>query len=199
MAVTLVNCYAAVSDLKDVKEIKTTNPPQDSVLADYITAASRWIDNYTGRTFYARTETHYFDVPKTPRNLRLDDDLLTLTTLTNGDGTVIASSNYKLWPYNTSPKHEIQILRSANIYWLLSGGIDWEAAISVAGTWGYSSTTPAPIKSACIDIAVNAYGRRHGENTSGIARVTSAGVVLTPRDIPDGVKTFLNDYIRAIL
>jgi len=67
----------------------------DETLNDIITRASRLFDKLTRRTYYARTETRYYGVPDT-RELALDDDLLTITTLTNGDGVVLTATEYYL-------------------------------------------------------------------------------------------------------
>ncbi len=47
----------------------------------------------------------------------MDDDLLTITTLTNGDTTVITSTYYDLLPKNDSPKYAIQLKESSPYYW----------------------------------------------------------------------------------
>jgi hypothetical protein len=54
-----------------------------------------------------------------------------------------------------------------------------------------------PIKTAVYEIANSLYKARHGEGLGGgIARVTAAGVVLSPGDIPQRAKRILNDLMR---
>jgi sulfite exporter TauE/SafE len=61
----------------------------------------------------------------------------------------------------------------------------------VRGTWGYvdrSATDPESLtailnsKSAVLMLALALYKKRYGVNVDGVAQVTGAGVVITPRD-----------------
>ena len=69
----------------------TADAVDDSVIDDILEAASRYIDSQCHRAFYPRTETRSYDVPN-GRKLIVDDDLLAITTLTNGDDNTIAST-----------------------------------------------------------------------------------------------------------
>ncbi len=195
---SISNGYTTLAKIKSLLRITTNDATDDSVLEDMITQASRIIDGETRRTFYARTETKYFDTPLGASLFIDGDDLLTITTLTNGSGTAISSASYKIYPLNGSPKYEIRLLASSGIYWEYTSVGDAEAAIALAGTWGYSSTTPADIEGACQDIVVGAYHKRFGENTVGAATVTGAGVVITPKDIPDAAWKTIQRYKRVV-
>lgn len=196
--ITLSNGYATIKELKHyIAPNAAADKHDDEVMAHLIEAASRYIDIETGRTFYARTETHYFDVPF-GRSLYLDDDLLTVTTLTNGDGTVITSTYYKLIPYNKPPYVEIRLKESSTYIWESEADADTEGVISVAGTWGWVATTPKDIKEATLQLARNWYKRRFGENIETVSTITSAGVVIEPRDVPYQVKRILDHYRRII-
>lgn len=161
---TITNGYATLQQFKD-----RLNPgglqaqaTDDTVIEAMIEGVSRYIDGETDRTFYARSETHYYDLPDNPYELLIrDDDLLTLTTLTNGDGTVITSTYYKLYPLNTSPKWKIILLPSSGYIWQFSTTGNVEAAISIVGTWGYTSSTPANIKEVCLQISLGIYQGRY--------------------------------------
>lgn len=194
---TITNGYSTLAKIKAVHKITSTDATDDGVLEDMITHASRIIDGLTRRTFYARTETHYYDAPDGDSLFIDDDDLLAITTLTNGDASTIASTKYKLYPLNSLPKWEIRLLPSTGLYWTSTSSGDNDSAITVAGSWGYSSTTPADIEAACNDIVINAYHSRFGENTSGAATITGAGVVITPQDIPASAWTVIKTYRRA--
>lgn len=194
---TITNGYTTLAKIKSALRITSTDATDDAVIEDMITQASRIIDAQTHRTFYARTETHYYDAPAGASLYIDDDDLLTITTLTNGDGSTIANTNYKLYPLNISPKWEIRLLGSSGVSWKPTASGDVNGAIAIAGTWGFSSTTPADIESACNDIVISQYHRRFGENTGGAATVTGAGVVITPQDIPSSAWTIISTYRRA--
>jgi hypothetical protein len=170
----------------------------DGLLTSFIETASRYIDGDTHRTFYPRTETHLYDLPDGLSLYIDDDDLLSVTTLTNGDGLVIPPTGYNLYPLNTYPKHEIRLKWSQNVYWQYSAAGDSEAVISVLGTWGYSATPSRDIATLTMALAHNLYKARFGEGVEGAARVTAAGVVITPGDIPKWGQKVLERYRRLV-
>jgi len=193
MAIT--NGYATLAEFKLWADISSSDSDDDTVIEDIIEAASRWIDDETGRTFYARTETRYFDVPS-GRKLKLDDDLLTITTLTNGDSnTIDDSSEIDLVPKNVAPYYAIRIKAGSAYYWSQDSSGNIEDVISVAGTWGYAATAPHDIRQACLITATNMYKRRFGEGEQG-ATLTPAGVVLSPVGIPSQAAMILRRYKR---
>jgi len=215
---TITNGYASRSDFlaymspTDINADTTDDPVVDML----VEAASRKIDEITQRTFYARTETHLFDAPvltgfapmtgyplnyfTTSRNsskIYFDDDLLSVTTLTNGDGSVIASANYLLYPANRTPKYAISLKDTTGVVWQADSSGSYLQCISLAGSWGYASTTPTDIHAACLDMAVSAYKARFGNSINQSATVTAAGIVLTPRDWSDDTRRTLQTYQRA--
>lgn len=196
MAIT--NGYATLTEFKNYSRITSTDATDDSVIEDIIEGASRFIDKYTGRTFYARTETHYYDTADGYDLWLNDDDLLTITTLTNGDGVVITSGYYKLLPLNKSPKYMVYLEPSSGYAWAFDANSEALGAITITGTWGYSATTPEDISMACLIIAASEYHKRFGQNTSSIATVTGAGVVITPQGIPKGAVDILEKYRKLI-
>ena len=187
------NGYSTLAEFKLYGSITSTNTNNDSVIEDLIESASRFIDAQTGRTFYARTETKYYDVPY-GRELRLDDDLLTVTTLTNGDGTVITAADYNLIPKNSAPYYAIKLLDTSLLRWQSSSTGGAELIISIVGTWGWVATRPDDINLACMQIAKNYYNKREGQGTEGIAKVTAMGVVVTPAGAPMSAMQIINRY-----
>src|SRR5574340_1235085 len=101
--------YTTLADVKAYLGISVTT--DDTLLTALIPRAQTAIETYTGRKFEATTATHYFhNEDVTGQYLYLHyDDLLTVTTLTNGNGTVIDAANYRLEPRNTSPKYAIRL------------------------------------------------------------------------------------------
>lgn len=106
----------------------------------YLEAAQDYIEEKTGRWFEGRAGVRYYDGSAIdtnyPNRLLLDMDLLTATTVTNGDGAVVAGNQRALYPYNELPKWGILHL---NGFW--SGSPS--ELISVDGVWGMSSA-PSP-------------------------------------------------------
>jgi hypothetical protein len=268
---SVINGYCSLDDFllwkTAVKQLEA-DTDDDAVIEGIIEAASRHIDNVTGRTFYPRVETRYYDTPSNTENDRvlwLDDDLLEMITVTNGDDTTLASTEYNLYPLNAYPKYAIRIKQSSDYYWEQDSDNNTEGVIDIAAIWGkhkdYSArgwstgstlnegdtlsaadltwtmtdasafrpgqvikienelaivssisgdnvtvlargangSTAAThadstavtiwnvqddIVNACLQIVTTLYGRRFGENMSGVATITAAGVVITPQDVP---------------
>lgn len=193
----ITNGYTTRQEVLDLLRAESTDVLDDAVVDALITQASRWIDRHTGRTFYARTETRYFDVPDS-RLLFFDDDLISVTTLTNGDATVLTTADYFLLPRNETPKFAAKLKESSSYVWEWDSNNDREGVISIAGSWGYSATCPADVEQACQLICVNMYRNRFGPNITGAATLTAAGVVITPQDIPASAVALLSAYRRII-
>ena len=192
---TITNGYATLAEFKAYCDITTTDAADDAVLEDMIEAASRVIDNTTRRRFYASTETKYFDA--TSDGLIYVDDLLTVTTLTNGASGALTTADYWLLPANDTPKWAVQLRPSKGIAWDADAAGDAQNAVTIAGSWGYSSTAPDDIKQACLMIA-NAYRqKRTGQGVDGTAQITSAGVVIEAGDIPRDAARILSHYTKV--
>jgi len=127
-----MNEYVTYSDLKTYLGITGTG--DDALLKDCCERASRIWDTLTRRRFYELKATRYFDY-QDDYKLHLHDDLLSVTTLTNGDGNTISSSDYYLYPLNAYPKRWIEIDKAGGEFFTYS--TTPQKAISVEGLWGY--------------------------------------------------------------
>jgi len=192
----ITNGYCTLEEFKRSKDITSTDAKRDSVIERIIEGASRDFDTETGRTFYARTETRYYSIPD-GRELSVDDDLLTITTLTNGDANTIASTEYNLLPRNISPKFSVKLKGSSSYYWDYDSSGNSEYVISILGTWGYSATTPSDVRQAVLMIAEMEYDSRFG-TSGGAVTVTGAGVVITPQSWPAKAKMTARKYKRMV-
>lgn len=187
----------AYAELYEVKQyLGIGDQTSDDVILGYLIArAQSVIEAYTGRNFEAITATRYFTTDNIKgRYLYLwGYDLLTVTTLTNGDDTEIASANYRLEPRNETPKWGIRL--NEDTTWEMA---DSDSEISVAGTWGYTATPPDDIKHACIRLAAFLY--RQKDTSADIDRplVTGDGVTIMPGSIPQDVRMMLDRYKRRI-
>jgi hypothetical protein len=196
----ITNGYTTRQEVLDLIRAESTDVLDDAVIDALITQASRWIDRHTGRTFYARTETRLYDVPDYDddgRTLFLDDDLLTVTTLTNGDLVVLTTADYFLLPRNETPKYAVKLKDVSDKIWEVDSNSSSEGVISLVGTWGFSTTAPADVEQACQLICVQMYRNRFGPNVTGTAIVTGAGVVINPQDIPSSAIALLRAYVRS--
>jgi len=191
--------YCTLAEFKAFAKIVSLDATDDTVISMLITSASAWIEKFTGRSFTSTSATKYYDVPTSGKDRRIIyiDDCLSLTTVTNGDSTVITSANYQLLPLNTSPKYAIRLKDSSAYDWEPTSTGDTLGAISLAGSWGYSATTPGDIKAACLEIALAAYRRRSTIGSQQMAGVTPAGVIVQPEDVSKQVMYVLRGYMRA--
>lgn len=195
---SVLNGYATLQNVKDWLNSKglTTDATDDAVIETIIGAASRYIDGQINTQFYTVSETHYFDAPKRIDDiLFFDDELASITSITNGDGSTIPSTAYVMYPANALPYYGVQMLRNAGTAWLTKNGSP-QQAIAVAGTWGNVAAAPDDIKTACVLIAVGIYRRRKGENTTGKTIITSGGVVVMPDDVPGIAADIINNHRR---
>jgi uncharacterized phiE125 gp8 family phage protein len=186
--------YAEIHEVKHYLGIGDEDS-DDALLGDIITRAQKIIERYTGRVFEAVTATKYFSTDSIEgRYLYLwGYDLLTVTTLTNGDGTTIAAANYRLEPRNEIPKWQIRLDEDTD--WEMD---DSDSEVSIAGTWGYTTTVPHDIKHACIRLVAFLY--RQKDTNADIDRplVTGDGVTIMPGNLPADVKSLLDSYRRRI-
>ncbi len=189
--------YCTVAQVKAL--LNASESGDDALLADLVTRASAMVDSYTRRrTFAERIETRYYTPGEdtSGRLLFLDDDLLSITTLTNGDGTIIAAADYVLRPANILPAWGIRLKASSGISWTCED--DPEDAISVAGEWGYCTEAdrPADITQAAARLALWLYRQREAP----FSRVGNAitGEYEAPVALPDDVKAILARYRRAV-
>lgn len=194
MAIT--NGYATLLELKARLGIPSSDTAEDALLEANVEAASRAIDNETSRVFYATTATRYFDAASP--ELVLVDDLLSLTTLKtddDGDGTfetTWASTEYVLWPYNTTPKTRI---KTAPL-----GGYRFPTlprGVEVVGSWGYSATTPDAVNEACLLLAARLYKRKDAPLGLAPGGMDTGAVRITARD--HDVKMLLGPFKKARL
>jgi RimJ/RimL family protein N-acetyltransferase len=187
----VTNGYCTLSEVKLMlsEAGMNTNAGDDAVIEDIIEAASRHIDNETRRRFYSTSadETRYYQTTNPVRVFT--DDILTVTSIKlDGDydrtyETTLAATDYILCPDNA--------LLNGEPYTFIEkdplgnhGFPSNRKGIQIIGTFGYSTTAPDDIKQACIGITVSLYQSRRGMGVEGVATVTGAGVVITPRDVP---------------
>ena len=130
----LENSYATLTELLAFMPNSTNT--DTSMGNNALMAASRAIDKQTGTYFFPQVKTNLYDTP-TKDKLNLYDDLLEITTLTNGDATEITSTYYKLYPYNSYPKWMIKLNPFGNVWFETSSTWDEMAAIQVLGFWGF--------------------------------------------------------------
>lgn len=118
--------------------LQTAETSWDAVLYQFIKEASADFQTGLNRVCAPYTATQTMGINSCfGRMLDVDreaDDLLAVTTLTNGDGSVLGASTYSLRPYNVYPKATIALEQSSGAFWSFPYT---DSRITLAGTWGY--------------------------------------------------------------
>ena len=189
--------YANLEDIKGELGISSTETADDTKLRNRLEQASEAIDTHCSRWFEARTQTRYFERDALDHDgytLIMDTDLISVTTLTNGDsdGTTIASTEYWLVDRNSGPPYYGIRLKSASTS---SWEWDTDGWVSVAGSWGWSKTPPEDITRACIRWAAFMYHQKDNPVYETTA-FPESGVITTPKGIPVDVELLLDPYVR---
>lgn len=169
----------------------------DALLKVLIDSAQAYIEMETGRVFEHGTAANKsFDAVRDVDGATLyfdDMDLCSITTVTNGDGVVVASDEYVTEPRRRTPYYAITLLPSSDKSWTYDE--DPQNAIVISGKWAYSVTAPAAIKQACLDIVKTLYRSRDANAGAG-QTIISGGLVITPADVPSVTRRILQGYRR---
>lgn len=185
--------YTTLADLKSYLNITVST--DDTLLTALITRAQAVIDVYTDRHFEAETTTKYFHIEDLEGQILYlyDNDLLTITTLVNGNGTVIDAASYRLEPRNSEQKWMIRL--NGDVTWEFTDG---DSEISVSGTWGWSATAPANIVHAATRLAAFIYRQKDSSTDIDRPIITGDGVTIMPGALPQDVMRLLDPYRRRI-
>lgn len=194
--------YITAADLRQY--IGAVSTSDDTQLGFAAARAQQMIDTYTNRTFEAPSNTtRYYnaldlryggDVDAFTNELRLDVDLCQLTSVTNGNGEVIPNNVLVLLPTNFTPKYSIKIMMNTSYVWTYTGTPDM--AISVVGRFAYSITPPADIVAACLALGKYIYKARTSTIDTDRAVLSSDGIILPGKNIPDAITAELDPYRR---
>lgn len=195
--------YVEYTTLADIHTM-TGSPgtTQDTYYADLNRSTSRELDEVANRRFVPVIQTQVYDVPQggvtypsgsgvwsaSGQGFNFDADLLELTTLTNGDGTVIASTQYLLLPANNTPKYRVQLKNTATVGFSPDSSSNYQQALSVLGIWGYHNDYGAAWASAGtltdaggISSAATSYtaSAGHGLKAGQLAKIESEMVYVS--------------------
>ena len=198
--------YATSSDFAQYINkagVPLTDSDDIDLVGAFLAPAQVFIDNYTGRTFEANSDTigssdayntRKFDAYADVDDLELffDRDLAEISTITNGDGTTVVSSDYVTNPRNDAPFYSVKLKGSAGLQWEYDTSGDAEDAISIAGIWAFSKTAPSDIKQATLKLSAKMYLARYHQSEDADRPIrTSEGLTIMPADIPKDVQRAL--------
>lgn len=135
-----------VREHRDYADYENTHDP---LLVDMIHEASQEFAEAIERLPVPYTATRTADYSD-PYLVELPDDLLALTTFTNGDGETIAGASFALRPSNEYPKRELALKVASGERLVYVS--DFEEAFSLAGIWGYVPHYPTCWKDSGVDV-----------------------------------------------
>lgn len=178
----------------------TTSTGDDTILTSSLARAESFLARSTGRIFDASTTaptTRYYlrnaRNAEHPRVLDLDEDLISVTTLVNGDGTTISSSDYWLLPFNKTPYIGIQLLENADGWtW------DTDTRVAITGVWGLSTSDTASADTVQAALAMAAYlYRQRDAQVFEVSAQTEMGQLILPAGTPKLVWDFVRDHRKT--
>jgi hypothetical protein len=189
--------YVTTTAFKQYRGITATK--DDALIVALVTRAQAQVESYCDRTIVAPTTaaTRYYDAIRDTsddlRTLYLDADLASITTITNGDGTTVATTHYITEPRNAAPYRSIRLTALADDNFTYTAAP--EDAIKVLGRWGYSTKAPAAVQQATIRLAAYMYAQKD-VSTFDVTMFPDAGVMQVPQGMPRDVRELLEPFRR---
>lgn len=190
--------YASIEECQEYLGIDQSD---DSLILRLLMAVTKYVEKRTGRVFESAKDTARF-IPFdgdhiNGRDLFLPTDLAQITSIVNGDGSLILPTAYVTDPRYSLPFWKLTLKRNSGVSWL--PGDDPDEAIAITGRWAYSVEVPEDIRQGVIRMVAWSYRQKDnsgGENDRPIR--SSDGVVLLPSRIPSDVGSFVDPYIRYL-
>lgn len=196
---SITNGYCTLAELRERLQFTATDVTDDSMLESVVAAVSRWIDKYTGRRFYAATETRYYKADDA--SLLRVDDLLSITSLgtdSDGDRTyeyTWASTDYDLEPANAATDGEPYTRIALAPQGRYSFPVGMAKGVKIVGSFGYAATTPATIKEACLLQCERLYKRK--DAPFGVLGSADMGQMMVVPKLDPDVQMQLGSFQRV--
>lgn len=200
---TITNGYCTLDDFKNrLAGSMAVDATRDALMEQTIEAASRQIDGWCGRRFYAASETRY--VTAVDWDLCFVDDLLSVSALATDDdndrtySTTWAATDYELEPVNapyTIPPSPYSLIRTTP-----DGDYSFPSVrrgVKITGSWGFSSTAPHDIREACLLLAARLWKRK--DAVLGVAGRGQLGEIVSQIPKDDDIWALLRPYSRVTM
>ena len=196
--------YCTVADIKRKGRLDIIDSDYDVDLDRLITAASQAVDKYCnvpdGGFQVTDDTTHYYTEAdlRTVNNslsgawgvgsrLFFDMPCLSITTLTDSSGHTFSTNQYRLGPYNYSPKRWVELLSMVAWSWTTDG------RITVVGKFGYATTPPDVVVEATAMYAAWMFKRWQAALQDATAN-QELGQIIYGSEMPKQVKALLGMY-----
>ena len=194
--------YPTLAECKS--SIGGTGTGQDAVIQWLLDGTVAFVERYCGRSFVPATGQEVYVVPGYPnllgsgrRTLLVRDvDLVSVTAITNGDGEVLSSGDYRLLPRQGPPFYLIELGLASGKRW--SAGDDGLGLVKIEGTTG-SATTPGDVFWAIQEIVAFLFRARSSGAAGAVTTATREGLVIKPSEFPPHVMVILENYQRGRL
>ena len=186
-----MTAYCTANDIAQALNIAGTQ--DDGWLTTLADSASAWVDAHCavpwGGFAVAADSTRSFDAcALEDGELRLDVPLVSLTSLTNGDGTAINKATVRLYPLNGGHYWSIRMLSTGPGWQWVQDGL-----FVVTGKWGWSTTAPTPVKEATVMLAAWMY-KRYQAGLQDAANNAEIGQMMYSERMPKQVVALLAPF-----
>ncbi len=187
--------YTTTALLKSYMGI--TASTDDTLLSLCIDRAQATVESYTNRVFEASADTTRKFTPIVNTQWLgsgLYGDLISITSITNGDGSAVPTGSVVLLSPNRTPAWAVRIKESSGYVWKYTDTP--EASVSIVGRWGYSLTAPANIIQATLRLASQMYRQRDGSPDLGNSLISADGSTIVTSAMSRDIEALLKPYRR---
>ena len=186
-----MTAYCTPNDIATALNIAGTQ--DDGWLTTLADSASAWVDAHCavpagGFAVAADSTRHYDACALEDGALQLDAPLVSLTSLTNGDGSAIGTTLVRLYPLNSGHYWSIHMLSSGPGWQWVQDGL-----FAVTGKWGWSTTPPTPVKEATVMLAAWMY-KRYQAGLQDAANNVEIGKMMYSERMPKQVVALLAPF-----
>lgn len=146
---------------------------EDAAILQILDGTIKTVEKYCNRTFVTNAVTRNISdrqpwVTLGRRMLSFFEDVASITSITNGDGTLLTTADYDLIPISGPPYHQALLRSSSGIRWQV--GSDG-TRIAVVANFANSATCPDDIFLVILELV----------DLSHAGRADGAGTTLLPR------------------
>lgn len=186
-----MTAYCTASDVQQALNILGTD--DDGWITTLAASASAWVDAHcavpAGGFAVSVDSTRRYDLGDLEDgHLLLDVPLVSLTSLTNADGTAVNTATVRLCPINGPHYWSIRMLSTGPGWQWVQDGL-----FSVTGKWGWSTTPPTPVKEAAIMLAAWMY-KRYQAGLQDAANNAEIGQMMYSERMPKQVVALLAPF-----
>lgn len=176
----------------------------DDTLLDWLAdGAAAFVERYCGRSFVDAAAQTVKVLPEYPnllgkykRTLLIkSDDIVSITTVVNGDGVTVSSDDYTLHPLDGPPYYRIELHADSGLRWWR--GSDGAGVVTLTCTTGFAENVPDDIFLAILKLMSHEYRARSSGGRGMVQTATRAGLIIEPGKVPPDIIVTLNLYRRA--